>query len=148
MSYTYINEDEIDIELKCMICYQPFQSPVNCINCGQTFCQECIDNWCKQQQPSCPTCRENGYLFIPVVTRIVLNQLNRLLVQCSLCQQKNIERNYFLDHINYVCPKQMISCKNKCHWKGLREDFEEHFIKCQTNKLSCFYWRKFFNCFN
>ena len=67
MSYRYLNEDAIDDELRCVICNDPFQSPVNC-----------IDRWYRQQT-SCPFCREKGYLFVPVITRILLNQLNRLL---------------------------------------------------------------------
>jgi len=147
MSYTYMNEDQIDDELKCMICTEPFQSPVNCIKCGQTFCQQCIDQWNKQQL-SCPSCRENGYLFVPVMTRIVLNQLNRLLVQCSLCQQTNIERSHFSHHISLICPKQILICMNKCRWTGCREDLEKHLIKCRTKHLGCFQWRNCFSCIN
>jgi len=139
MSFTYINEDQIDLELKCMICHEPFQSPVNCIACGQTFCQQCIDTWNKQQL-SCPSCRKNGYLFVPVITRILLNQLNRLLVQCSLCQQINIERYHFSDHLAFTCPKKIIICTDKCGWKGRRENLEKHLIKCRKNQLCCFRW--------
>jgi len=147
MSYTYINEDQIDPELKCMICHEPFQSPVNCINCGQTYCRQCIDTWYKEQL-SCPSCRENGYLFIPVITRVVINQLNRLLVQCSLCQQINIERIHFSDHMYLICPKQIIICTDKCKWKGHRENLEKHLIKCRKRSSFCFNWRKFLNsCF-
>jgi hypothetical protein len=141
MSYTYIDEDEIDPELKCMICNDPFQSPVNCIQCGQTFCQQCIDTWYKQQT-SCPSCRKNGYLFVPVITRIVINQLNRLLVQCSLCQQTNIERGQFYEHMTINCPKQIVTCTDKCRWKGRRENWEKHLIKCRKNRV-CRWWNIF-----
>ncbi|CAF0744339.1 unnamed protein product [Adineta steineri] len=92
MTYIYTNEDEIDIELKCSICNEPFQSPMNCKSCGNTYCQECIMQWMVQQL-SCPSCRQIGNQFLPVISRVVLNQLNRLLVQCTLCQQMNIQRN-------------------------------------------------------
>jgi hypothetical protein len=144
MSYTYVNEDQIDVELKCIICHEPFQVPVNCIECGQTFCQECIDKW-NQQQSSCPSCRQNGYIFVPVITRVVFNQLNRLLVQCSLCQQTNIQRGYFSDHISYKCPKQTVSCTNKCGWKGYRENSAKHLIKCQQKQS---HWVQFLRRWN
>ncbi len=137
MSYTYVNEDQIDFELKCIICNDPFQSPVNCIKCGQTFCQACIDRW-YGQQTSCPSCREKGYLFVPVLTRIILNQLNRLLVQCSLCQQMDIERSHFSDHLSLICPKAIVICADRCGWKGCREKLEKHRKKCQRKYSCCF----------
>ena len=147
MLYTYINEDEIDIELKCTICHEPFQSPANCIKCGQTYCQECIDTW-RQEHSSCPICRENGSIFVPLIVRIVTNQLNRLLVQCSLCQQTNIQRYNFSDHLSHTCPKQIINCINhKCKWKGYREDLEQHLIKCQRKQSKLFHFPQIFSCF-
>ena len=143
MSFTYINEDDIDLELKCMICNDPFQSPVNCVRCGQTFCQECIDQWYRQQT-SCPACRQNGYLFVPVITRILLNQLNRLLVQCSLCQQTNIERSNFPTHAAVICPKQIVVCTDQCGWKGRRENLERHLSKCRKKQSSR--WWNIFTC--
>ena len=139
MSYVYTNEDAIDDELRCVICNDPFQSPVNCIRCGQTFCTNCIDQWYRQQT-SCPFCREKGYLFVPVITRILLNQLNRLLVQCSQCQQTNIRRVDFVDHLSTNCPKQQVTCPNECRWKGHREDLQKHLINCRKNRSSFFQW--------
>ncbi|CAF1424067.1 unnamed protein product [Rotaria sp. Silwood1] len=128
--YTYINEDQIDLELKCIICNKPLQLPVNCTKCGQTICQKCF-NLCRKQQLSCPFCRQDGSQFVPVITRIVFNQLNHLLVQCSLCQQTNIRRGNFADHIAYTCVKQIVPCTNKCGWKGRRENLENHLIRCR-----------------
>ena len=128
MSYRYLNEDAIDDELRCVICNEPFQSPVNC-----------IDRWYRQQT-SCPFCREKGYLFVPVITRILLNQLNRLLVQCSQCQQTNIQRVDFVDHLSMNCPRQKVTCPNECSWEGYRDDLEEHLISCRKNR------RGFFRC--
>jgi hypothetical protein len=147
MSYIYLNEDEIDVELKCIICNEPFQSPVNCIKCGQTFCQQCIDTW-RQQQSSCPSCREYGYTFTPVITRIVTNQLNRLLVQCPICQQTNIQRIDFSDHMYSTCPKQIVICTNKrCKWKGCRENHEQHLIECQRKRAQSSRFTRWLKCF-
>jgi hypothetical protein len=147
MSYIYLNEDEIDVELKCIICNEPFQSPVNCIKCGQTFCEQCINTW-RKQQSSCPSCREYGYTFTPVITRILTNQLNRLLGQCSLCQQTNIQRINFSDHILYTCPKQIISCTNdKCKWKGCRENHEQHLFQRQRKRSKLSRLLRFFSYF-
>lgn len=139
MSYTYIDDDQIDSELRCPICNDPFRSPVNCIQCGHTFCEECIQQW-YQQQTSCPVCRERGYLFVPVITRVLLNQLNRLLVQCILCEQRNIQRCYFVDHLSIHCPKVNVNCRNDCRWKGYREDLEKHLNDCRPNRSRFFRW--------
>ncbi|CAF1336502.1 unnamed protein product [Rotaria magnacalcarata] len=128
--YTYVNEDQIDVELLCIICNEPYQSPVNCLRCGQTLCERCYYTW-EKQHLTCPFCRQAGSLYVPVITRIVLNQLNRLNVQCILCQQTNIKRGNFFDHITYSCPKQIIICTGKCGWKGHREKLENHLIRCR-----------------
>ncbi|UJR32371.1 hypothetical protein I4U23_019833 [Adineta vaga] len=143
MTYTYVNEDQIDVELKCSICDEPFQSPMNCKSCGNTYCQICIENWMKQQL-SCPSCRQIGNQFLPVISRVVLNQLNRLLVQCTLCQQTNIQRSNFNDHISCTCPKQMVICTDNCGWKGLRENLEEHVRLCRLQKTVSNQMEKYF----
>jgi hypothetical protein len=135
MNYTYLNEDQIDIELKCAICHEPFQLPMNCKLCGNTYCQECIIKWLNQQL-SCPSCRQIGNHFLPVISRVVINQLNRLLVQCKLCQQIGIQRSNYKDHISCTCPKYIIQCTDQCGWKGCRENLQEHLIKCRTMKLT------------
>lgn len=133
MSYTYLNEDEIDVELKCSICADPFEIPMNCKYCGNTYCEKCIMQWLEQQS-SCPSCRKFGNNFLPVISRVVINQLNRLIVQCKLCQQMNIQRSNFTDHINSTCPKQIILCTDQCGWKGCRENLPEHLIKCRQKQ--------------
>ncbi|CAF2573653.1 unnamed protein product [Rotaria sp. Silwood2] len=134
MTYNYINEDQIDVELRCTICDEPFQSPMNCIKCGNTYCQTCVLQW-MQQQISCPSCRQIGNHFQPVISRVVLNQLDRLLVQCTLCQQSNIQRSNYNDHRSCSCPKQIVNCINKCGWKGFRENSQQHLIECRQNEV-------------
>jgi hypothetical protein len=133
MTYTYLNEDEIDVELKCSICDDPFQSPMNCKLCGNTYCQECIQKWFEQQS-SCPSCRRIGNHFSLVISRVVLNQLNRLLVQCKLCQETNIQRSNFNDHISCTCPKQILQCPDQCGWNGARENLPQHLIRCREKQ--------------
>ncbi|CAF0927357.1 unnamed protein product [Rotaria sp. Silwood1] len=147
MTYKYINEDQIDVELKCTICDEPFQSPMNCTTCGNTYCEKCILQW-MQQQTSCPSCRQIGNRFQPVISRVVINQLNRLLVECTLCQQINIQRSNFNDHISCTCPKQTINCINKCGWKGFRENYQKHLIQCRRKQVFGFFilrwWKTIF----
>lgn len=135
MTYSYINEDQIDVELKCTICVEPFRNPVNCLSCGSTFCQHCIETW-KQKQMTCPSCRQQNFNYLPVLTRVVLNQLNRLLVKCDLCEQIDIQRSNFTDHLTVICPKQVISCADQCSWRGKREEMPGHLILCRQRRMS------------
>lgn len=131
--YTYLNEDQIDVELKCSICDEPFQLPMNCKFCGNTYCRTCITQWLHQQS-SCPSCRQMVDHFLPVISRVVLNQLNRLLVECQLCEQKNIQRSDFNDHLMKICPKHIVPCTDGCGWNGCRENLAQHLIGCREKR--------------
>ncbi|CAF1686895.1 unnamed protein product, partial [Adineta ricciae] len=118
--YIYVNEDQIDSELKCSICQQAFVRPKIGTKCGHTFCQECIDNWFKQNS-TCPSCRERT-AFQPLTTRIVLNQLD----------SNNIERGNFDDH-NNRCSEVRVKCQAadlKCTWVGKRSEEAQHSVAC------------------
>ena len=141
MTYTYVDEEKIDIELKCTICDEPFQSPVNCLECGNTFCQACIRSWAIRQT-SCPSCRKIDSKFEPVLSRVVLNQLNRLIVRCTLCDQRDIQRSNLIDHLAATCPKQTVTCTDRCGWQGLREVLAEHLVACRQKRSSAFSFRQ------
>ncbi|UJR18325.1 hypothetical protein I4U23_005227 [Adineta vaga] len=129
--YVYINEDQIDSELKCIICQQPFVKPMIGTKCGHTFCQECIQNWYSGNS-SCPSCRQKTS-FQPLMTRIVLNQLDRLLVRCSYCNKNDIERGNFHDHINRRCSEVRVKCPAadmKCKWVGKQNEQAQHSVEC------------------
>ena len=129
--YSYLNEDQIDSDLKCVVCGQPFVKPMVGKRCEHTFCQACINNW-YQQNSSCPVCRMKTS-FEPLTTRIVLSQLDRLHVHCSYCNENNIQRGNFNDHIQYRCRQLKVRCKAadlKCPWTGKREEQGEHSAVC------------------
>ncbi|CAF3463449.1 unnamed protein product [Rotaria sp. Silwood1] len=135
--YEYMNENSIDAELKCPLCYQPFQLPVSA-PCGHTFCQICINPWIVRQS-TCPTCRTQTSMeeFRPISTRIVLNQLERLCVRCKRCNEANIQRANIQDH-DKRCPNQTVSCPAfdiKCAWKGTRSELTKHTLECPFQKI-------------
>ncbi len=53
--YLYVNEDNIDEELKCPICFIPFIESILHNHCDNSFCKECI----KKINYKCPFC-SNG----------------------------------------------------------------------------------------
>jgi hypothetical protein len=128
-----MNEDEIDDELKCAICHQPFREPVSSIQCHHTFCKVCI-NACLNRERLCPICRtySNHERYQPVKSRALLNQLNRLRVRCDACQAKNIQHDDFQGHTQN-CPNWVIPCTAadiRCAWRGMRNQLDNHVRIC------------------
>ncbi|CAF1413531.1 unnamed protein product [Adineta steineri] len=104
-----MNEDAIDDKLKCIICAQPFQSPV-ILDCQHTFCEVCIDTWIKKNA-SCPICRrqvDTNYVLTKITDLNICNQLDCLPVRCLQCHKNGIQRNRFKKHIKR-CAKSRIS---------------------------------------
>ena len=138
--YEYMNETEVDSELKCTICIEPFQTPVS-LSCQHTFCRKCIEPWLNQHQ-SCPTCRRSprisqNEVFLPINTRIINNQLNQLLVRCIECNEINIQRGNFLDH-EEKCLEKMMRCPSVdfgCLWEGPRDEQDAHVMKCACQQV-------------
>ena len=148
--YAYIDENETDDELKCVICKQPLQSPVSLSICNHTFCQACIKIWLSRNQ-TCPTCRQmvthrfgNNHMrsfrappYVPINTRIVLNQLDRLLIRCVICNETNIQRCHWKNH-EKICLKKTVSCPSsdiKCTWKGSRDSLSIHLNNCTFQQV-------------
>mmetsp|Transcript_17515 Transcript_17515/g.31278 ORF Transcript_17515/g.31278 Transcript_17515/m.31278 type:complete len:93 (+) Transcript_17515:183-461(+) len=52
--FLYVNEENVDEELLCSVCFTAFVEPVIHEMCGVTFCRECVDN---QWITTCPSCR-------------------------------------------------------------------------------------------
>ncbi len=137
-SYSYMDEDEIDDELKCVICRQPFREPVSSIQCHHTFCKECINGWLNQDR-RCPVCRiHSDYgLYQPIESRPLLNQLNRLRVRCDACQVRNIQRGNFQGH-KQKCPNWVIPCiaaDIRCAWQGMRNQLDNHVKICPFQQI-------------
>jgi len=139
---------DIDDELKCLICKHPLRSPVSHTLCQYDFCQDCIEIWLEQNR-TCPACEQNIeyenesinlleiFSFVPISTRIVLNRLDEILVQCVLCKQENIKRSNFEDH-EEICMKKIVKCQSvdmKCTWKGPREKLDKHLKICTLQKI-------------
>jgi hypothetical protein len=133
-----MNEDEIDDELRCAICQQPFHEPVSSIRCHHTFCKECIIARLNQER-RCPVCRAHFDYgqYQPVRSRALLNQLNRLCVRCDACQARNIQRGDFEGHTQN-CPNWIIPCiaaDIRCTWKGMRNRLANHVNSCTFQRI-------------
>ena len=138
VEYEYIDEKSIDEDLLCPLCTDPLEDPLSTNQCGHTFCRKCI-NQTFDTMSSCPTCRQPLSLddFHPVNIRPFLNQLNQLLVKCTVCSETNIQRGNFKDHI-IKCINKNVSCPAvdiKCDWTGQRTQLQDHIRTCPLIKV-------------
>lgn len=101
--YDYV--EEVDEDLTCYICLQPFVTPLD-IPCGHTFCGPCLNNYLRVQQ-LCPIDRKplSSQLCFP--SSIVLRKLlEKLPVRCpngNFCD-KTLQRGDLEDHLSQRCP--------------------------------------------
>ncbi|OMJ93469.1 hypothetical protein SteCoe_3591 [Stentor coeruleus] len=72
----------IPIFLKCSICFLIFVKPSR-IDCGHTFCLDCINAWIKKKSPAtCPICRE--LILKPSNDLIADHVINNWKVFCNV----------------------------------------------------------------
>ena len=140
MGFEYENEESINRSLMCSICNQPFIQPVS-TNCKKRhkFCRACIEPWLERNQ-SCPTCRQRLQTedLISITEDIVVDVLNELLVQCSACGRKGIERGNFPEHVKMSCPMVVVPCSANdinCPWTGHRSLHDDHRRECSYEAL-------------
>ena len=122
--YEYMHIDKIEKDFLCQFCAKPFVQPVLTPN-GETYFRQCAETkldgkYSKNELTS-------------VIDVSMLDILDKMLVRCVLCNQENLERNLFENHLMTECPKAIVSCpivKNKCTWIGLREELLEHLEEC------------------
>ncbi|UJR10988.1 hypothetical protein I4U23_015172 [Adineta vaga] len=137
INYVYMNKEFIDDRLECSICRSPFVDPVStdCQPKKHIFCRLCIVNLIKQNQ-SCPACQQpllDTTNLIPIDDTFLIEELNELRIKCKICNETNLKRINFNDHIDSLCPKVIIPCPcndMRCAWTGLRDELNDHLTKC------------------
>ena len=105
IKYEYMDKT-IDEGLICTICKTPFLDPVS-TPCRHAFCRQCINNQLVKKS-ICSDCGQplSSDNLVPMVL-IVCKMLDNLLVKCLGCEQTDIKRSQFDDHIEEICPKNI-----------------------------------------
>jgi Ras-related C3 botulinum toxin substrate 1 len=83
-NYSYVNEDDIDDDLLCTVCFEPFEDGVmhSIAQCRNCFCRACISS-----VADCPLCRAPvSATDIAPLPRMMHNILNALKIQCNDCE--------------------------------------------------------------
>eukprot|EP01103_Thecamoeba_quadrilineata_P008890 TRINITY_DN185_c0_g1_i1.p1 TRINITY_DN185_c0_g1~~TRINITY_DN185_c0_g1_i1.p1 ORF type:complete len:262 (-),score=29.41 TRINITY_DN185_c0_g1_i1:78-863(-) len=83
--YLFAAESNIDPELFCSICQQVFTNPVRSVNCGHSFCKDCIDRWA-EINTTCPL--DKLPLGQMQFDRLAFNLIENLSTECQVCQWK------------------------------------------------------------
>ena len=123
--------------LKCGICDELLESPIECNNCHNLFCEECLDEYLNTKDKYrriyfCPLCRNKKSSFSKNVkiNNMIENYKNsdkRLCVKC----QSVIEKEKYNEHIN----KCWFKC-NICHKVFANETkFLNHLTKDKIHDL-------------
>jgi len=153
--FNYIDEDQIDEDLICCVCHQPFVNPKQHIDCGNVFCHGCI-----QQVKNCPLCRKQLNGQLSPVPKMITRKLDDIEVICPDCNE--IKKRADLENHVANCAKECsIGCKQKikpidlkshegecpekivccpavdvmCPWTGKRVNREIHFAYCLYSQL-------------
>ena len=106
--------------IKCSIHKGILENPVQCINCKQYCCKDCIDNYYNKYCPFCNN-EKNYYPDIKLLT-----DLKSRFRKCENCEIY-FERTHFEKH-KIKCEKKIINCYF-CNFVGTKEKFFEHFNK-------------------
>jgi len=126
-SYSYVNEQNVDEELKCPICFEPLVSPVVCQNCRNTFCRGCVESL-----NQCPLCV--GHLRpLQEPPRLLTSLLGKLTVKCNVCS-KVVKRGDFINHSDSECP---VPCVWGCEEILTRSALCSHNETCPRIEVSC-----------
>ena len=137
--FTYTDPSNIDPNLICTICTDPFWKPVFGAKCGHTFCRSCLEKWMVEDK-SCPSYRKEIVSLTSITVagvRSLIDQLNRLSVGCSDCRKSDIQRGDFEDH-RKQCAGRVVRCSAaaiRCDWKGRTAHLKAHEAQCELVRV-------------
>jgi len=125
--FSYVTQN---VDLECCICSCIYISPLEHVNCHNSFCEDCIIK-CTH----CPLCREeiDEVDLVPITTKFILNLLDKCIVKCNRCNIE-IERSLFIHHFNNVC---LYDCRMQCGEKVTLGSQVDHFKTCLNYQIRC-----------
>ncbi|CAF3200847.1 unnamed protein product [Rotaria socialis] len=136
--YDFMDASSIDEHVICAICAHPFIDPV-VTPCDHTFCKTCIKSWFDKKS-ECYLCRKGGLSMkaLRPANHCMMNILDKILVRCLACEDENIRRGDFADHLENHClyhPQKCSASDLKCPWVGLRNQAKSHHSACVFETL-------------
>lgn len=121
----------IEQNLKCPICFSIVEEPWETTCCGQLFCQKCKDSYIDSK---CPLCWNNKFKFRKNLFASLL--LSKLQTKCPFGCEEMITFKKVKIH-KYECMKYSFKCKiNGCSFEGNKKEALQHLIKSHPDLLS------------
>jgi len=129
-TYIFINEETIDDNLKCPICFSPFRNPVLVQCCTKPICLACVIPLVR-----CPFCRgvTDPLLAAP---EYLIDIISDLPVQCKFCAQITDLANFPV-HYETFCP---IPCQFGCGELITRKSRILHAGNCRKRRVKEDWW--------
>ena len=135
------NIDESSLSnLQCAICLNLLWNPIECNECGNSFCDYCIKESLKISN-FCPLCK-----ISPFNSRKAkgLNKfLNKIRIKCNNKQCK--EKPEYFDYVKHLeaCPYRLYHCKNDgCKYQDFLDNMKYHSNECEYRIIKCKYCSK------
>ncbi|CAK8686194.1 unnamed protein product [Clavelina lepadiformis] len=140
-NHEYDYTEEVDDDLHCDICLQPFLDPYD-TKCGHTFCCVCLKNYIRLKK-MCPIdrkdlttspadCWQASLVMRKLVDKLQVNCPNE--GHCKL----TLARSELEAHLKERCPGTMLRCTKAmfgCSYRGPRDEQKEHVKKCKFQHL-------------
>ena len=117
----------------CQICSNYFDEPVECLNCHNNFCQNCIDE-IKEVTSICPYCRASIKYQKNTQLQLILDQIE---VVCSICNERIKGIKNYKKHGKYKSFKCLI-----CELTFNEKEFLEHINDNEHMKIIIFKFDK------
>ncbi|XP_040580097.1 ligand of Numb protein X 2 isoform X1 [Lepeophtheirus salmonis] len=136
--HLYNYKSDVDEDLMCQICLQPFVDPLD-TPCSHTFCKSCLHNYLKVN-PLCPLDRKPLNEMTCSPSNLVLKKLlDKILVTCPNADscEEILQRGNLEDHLKYRCSGTMVACQFAsagCEYRGPSKSMSKHQTECNFKK--------------
>lgn len=125
--------------LNCKICYKILNNPFDCTICGNSFCQNCI-NQIKENSLNCPfNCKNFNTKPSSFGITNILNSLNFSCLNFESGCIEEINYESVKEHDCYICKFAYLNCPNvNCKEQIKRIDLEYHLNhQCNSSLFKC-----------
>ena len=75
-------------ELKCVICLDVAEDPLQHEKCGKLFCKECLEKYGRKKP--CPNCRQEEAYFFDDIRGMIMQYLISIIIRASIVLSKNL----------------------------------------------------------
>lgn len=144
VSKKYISniDDSLFSDLQCAICFNLLWNPMECSECGNSFCEYCIKkNILIGANNSCPLCKSRQ--FNPRKAKGLNKFLNKVRIRCNNNPCK--EKPEYFDYVNHLekCPFRRYHCTNEgCKYEDTLDNIKYHSSECQYRIIKCKFCNK------